>query len=220
MYTPKHFSAPSDEALHDVMRAYPFATLVTTSNSGVNVNHLPLYLDGKGTLSGHLARANPLWQEVGSECDVLAIFHGPNAYVSPSWYPTKARTGMVVPTWNYVVVHARGKLKVINDVNWLYTHLAALTAQHEAVFDPPWRLEDAPAGFIDKLIQAVVGIEIEITALTGKWKVSQNQPLENQLGVVHGLKQTGKTPGHEMTAHEMAAYKMAEIVQAINRLST
>lgn len=208
MYTPKHFSAPNNEALHDLMRAYPFATLVTTSASGLNVNHLPLYLDGKGVLSGHLARANPLWQEVENELDVLAIFHGPNAYVSPSWYPTKASTGMVVPTWNYVVAHARGKLRVINDENWLRSHLEALTAQHEAVFEQPWRLDDAPAGFIEKLVQAVVGIEIEMTELTGKWKVSQNQPLENQLGVMHGLNKAGNTQAHEM----------ATVVQAINRL--
>lgn len=210
MYTPKHFSAPSDQALHDLMRAYPFATLVIHSADGINVHHLPLYLDGNRTLSGHVARANPLWQEAASAQEVLVIFHGPNAYVSPSWYPTKASTGRVVPTWNYVVAHARGKLRVINDVHWLRSHLEALTAQHEAPFEQPWQLGDAPADFIDQLMQAIVGIEIEIKQLTGKWKVSQNQPLENQQGVMHGLKSTANTQASEM----------AGIVETINRLKT
>lgn len=210
MYTPKHFSAPSDQALQDLMRAYPFATLVIHSADGINVHHLPLYLDGNRKLSGHVARANPLWRDAASASEVLVIFHGPNAYVSPSWYPTKASTGRVVPTWNYVVVHARGKLRVINDAHWLRTHLQMLTAQHEADFVQPWHLEDAPAGFIDQLMQAVVGIEIEITELTGKWKVSQNQPLENQLGVVQGLASQDNTQ----------ARAMAAVVETVNRLKT
>lgn len=210
MYTPTHFAAPSDEALHEVMRAYPFATLVIHTGSEVNAQHLPLYLEGNGTLSGHVARANPVWQEAANAADVLVIFHGPNAYVSPAWYPTKARNGHVVPTWNYVVVHARGKLRVVNDPHWIHAHLQALTAQHEAAFAAPWRLEEAPAGFIDRLMLAVVGIEIEITELTGKWKVSQNQPLENQLGVMQGLSRMDNTQ----------AKAMAAIVQKVNRLKT
>lgn len=210
MYTPKHFSAPSDHALHEVMRAYPFATLVMHAASEVNVQHLPLYLDDNGTLSGHVARASLLWQEAANTPDVLVIFHGPNAYVSPAWYPTKASNGRVVPTWNYVVVHARGKLRVIHDPHWLRAHLQALTAQHEAAVAQPWQLEDAPAGFIDPLMQAVVGIEIEITDLNGKWKVSQNQPRENQLGVMHGLRAQDNTQAKDMAA----------VVEAVNRLKT
>lgn len=192
------------------MRAYPFATLIIHSTDGVNAHHLPLYFDGNRTLSGHVARANPLWQEAANAPEVLVIFHGPNAYVSPSWYPTKASTGKVVPTWNYVVAHARGKLRVINDVHWLRSHLEALITQHEAPFEQAWQLGDAPADFIDQLMQAIVGIEIEITQLTGKWKVSQNQPLENQQGVMHGLKSTANTQASEM----------AGIVETINRLKT
>lgn len=210
MYTPKHFSAPSEAALHELIRAYPFATLIMTTGSGVEVNHLPLYLDDQGLLSGHLARANLLWQAVQAEQPVMAVFHGPHAYVTPSWYATKTQTGMVVPTWNYVVAHVRGTLRVIEDAHWLRSHLAALTAQQEAAFEQPWQLEDAPVGFIDKLMQAVVGIEIEITQLTGKWKVSQNQLLPNQLGVLQGL-------GASEAAHGKA---MAEIVRAVNHLST
>lgn len=210
MYIPQHFAAPGKDALRDLIRAYPFATLVVMTVAGVEVNHLPLYLDGNGVLTGHLARANPLWQAVQDDTGVLAVFHGPHTYVSPSWYPSKAKTGMVVPTWNYVVVHVRGKLRVVEDVNWLRAHLEALTTQHEAGFAEPWQLEDAPAGFIDKLMQAVVGIEITVTELTGKWKVSQNQPLANQLGVLQGL-------GASEAAHGKV---MAEIVRAVNHLST
>lgn len=140
----------------------------------------------------------------------MAVFHGPHAYVTPSWYATKTQTGMVVPTWNYVVAHVRGTLRVIEDGHWLGVHLAALTAQQEAAFEQPWQLEDAPVGFIDKLMQAVVGIEIEITQLTGKWKVSQNQPLPNQLGVLQGLNASEGAHGKAM----------AEIVRAVNHLST
>jgi len=209
MYTPKHFAAPNALALSELIRTYPFATLIMTTADGVEVNHLPLYLDNQGVLSGHLARANPLWQAVRAEQPVMAVFHGPHVYVTPSWYATKAQACRVVPTWNYVVVHVHGKLRVIENAHWLRSHLAALTAQQEAAFEQPWQLEDAPTGFIDKLMQAVVGIEITITQLTGKWKVSQNQPSENQLGVLQGL-----------SASEVAHGKaMADVVQAVNRLT-
>jgi transcriptional regulator len=209
MYTPKHFSAPSEAALRALIRAYPFATLITMAATGVEVNHLPLYLDGDRVLGGHVARANPLWQDAQPEQEVMVVFHGPHTYVTPSWYASKAQTGMVVPTWNYVVAHVRGKLRVIEDAQWLRDHLAALTAQQEAAFEQPWQLEDAPVGFIDKLIQAVVGIEIEITQLTGKWKVSQNQPLENQQGVLQGLRASNASHSHDMAA----------VVAAVNGLN-
>lgn len=209
MYTPKHFSAPNTAALHALMRAYPFATLVVATATGIEINHLPLHLDAAGVLSGHLARANPLWQAVQTGHEVMAVFHGPHAYVTPSWYATKAQTGRVVPTWNYVVVHVRGTLRLIEDAHWLRSHLAALTAQQEAAFEQPWQLEDSPAGFIDKLMQAVVGIEIDITQLTGKWKVSQNQPLENQQGVLQGLRASDASHSHDMAA----------VVAAVNGLN-
>lgn len=195
MYIPKHFSETDDQALHHIMHAYPLATLISLSPAGVQANRLPLHFTKNegmpGTLRGHVARANPLWKECPPDSEVLAIFHGPNAYISPSWYPTKAKTGMVVSTWNYVVVHAHGKLKVIEDALWLRKHLDQLTAQHEAGSGQPWQLADAPADFTEKLIKAVVGIEIEIVRLTGKSKVSQNQPRENQTGVIQGLRQRG-----------------------------
>ncbi|SDK16848.1 negative transcriptional regulator, PaiB family [Methylophilus rhizosphaerae] len=212
MYIPKHFAEPDKTALYDIVRAYPLATLVTQTADGVDANHVPLHLTVQNgtaiTLSGHVARANPLWKTYNGSKEVLAIFHGPNAYITPSWYPEKARSGMVVPTWNYVVVHVHGNLKVIDDASWLRRHLALLTAQQEASFKKPWQVEDAPSNFIEKMIQAVVGIEINITSLTGKWKSSQNQPVENQLGAVQGLQESDATVNHQM----------ASIMTAVNRL--
>lgn len=186
------------------MRSYPLATLVCASADTMQANHLPLHFsahaDTPGRLSGHVARANPLCAGGMDGKEVLVIFHGPQAYISPAWYATKARTGTVVPTWNYVVVHAHGTLKLIDDARWLHAHLARLTAEHEAGFETPWQLADAPTAFIDQLIQAVVGIEIEIKCLTGKCKVSQNQPLENQLGVIQGLAELDQQQAHEMAA--------------------
>ncbi|KQT43585.1 MULTISPECIES: FMN-binding negative transcriptional regulator [unclassified Methylophilus] len=204
MYVPQHFSEPNIDALHALMRAYPLSTLVLMSEDGLNANHIPLYLDtanGKhGTLSGHIARANPLWKDLAANHQVLAIFHGPDAYVTPSWYASKAKTGMVVPTWNYVAVHAHGRAKMIENKEWLRTHLSLLTTDQEAKFEHPWLIEDAPAGFIDKLILELVGIEIEIIQLTGKWKASQNQSVENQLGVIQGLRESASLEQCEMAA--------------------
>ena len=193
MYLPAPFSETRTEVLHALMRARPLATLVTLAAGGLDATHIPLHLspqDGPlGTLRGHVARANPLWRECTSGVAALAIFHGPDAYITPGWYPTKAQTGKAVPTWNYVVAHAHGALRAIDDRVWLRAHLAALTAQHEAASTQPWRIEDAPPDYIEKMIGAVVGIEITITRLTGKWKTSQNQVPENQAGVVHGLRE-------------------------------
>ncbi|MDF0379230.1 FMN-binding negative transcriptional regulator [Methylophilus sp. YYY-1] len=211
MYLPKHFSASSDEALLSLIHRYPFATLIASLPTGLEVNHLPLSLQA-GRLCGHLARANPLWQhwqQNASAQAVMAVFHGPHAYVSPSWYPSKTQRGKGVPTWNYVVVHVQGQLRLIEEADWLREHLRALTAQHEAEFEQPWQLEDAPADDIERMMQATVGISIEITQLTGKWKVSQNQPLENRQGVWQGL-QASEAPH---------ARDLAAIVQAVNGLN-
>jgi transcriptional regulator len=201
MYTPKHFDEPEITVLHQLMRERPLATLVTLGTDGPEANAVPLHLaetdassqgqQSQGVLRGHVARANPLWQEHPPETPVLAIFHGPEGYISPSWYATKAETGKVVPTWNYVVVHARGLLRTIDDPQWIRAQIDALTSEQETAFDHPWSTADAPADFIDKLVGAVVGIEIAITRLQGKWKVSQNQPLPNRLGVIQGLEARG-----------------------------
>ena len=205
MYLPAHFEEGRSEVLHALMREHPFATLITHGDNGLTANHLPLHLAPEiaplGALQGHVARANPLWQEP-ADTEVLAIFHGPQTYVTPSWYPTKREHGKAVPTWNYVVVHARGRLRAIDDPDWLRRQLETLVASHEAGFAEPWQIADAPPDYIDKMLTAIVGIEITITELKGKWKISQNQPLANRAGVVAGLRQQG-------TADALA---MAELV--------
>lgn len=204
MYVPKHFDEPRIDVLHQLIRAQPLATLVTLSSSGLNANHIPLHLSVEtsplGTLRGHVARANAVWSDYVREVDVLAIFNGPDAYISPSWYATKVETGKAVPTWNYAVAHAYGQLRVIDDASWLRAHLEALTAHNEAALPEPWHVADAPQDYIDKMLAAVVGIEIEIVRLTGKWKMSQNQPEKNQAGVVHGLRAAGTVGGLEVAA--------------------
>ncbi|MFD2368102.1 FMN-binding negative transcriptional regulator [Pseudoduganella sp. GCM10020061] len=191
MYTPKHFEETRPEVMHALIGAHPLATLVTLTADGLAANHIPLQHragpTANGTLIGHVARSNPMLENLALDVDVLAIFHGPQAYVSPSWYPTKAEHGKVVPTWNYAVVHAHGRLIVHDDPAWVRAHLTSLTEQMESGFAQPWGLQDAPADFIDKLVGAVVGIEIEVTRLEGKWKASQNQPAPNRQGVIDGL---------------------------------
>lgn len=192
MYIPKHFEQPRVEVMHELMRARPLATLITLTSGGLDANHIPLHLSDApapfGTLRGHVARANPVWRDLAKEVEVLAIFHGPNTYITPSWYATKKETGKVAPTWNFAVVHAHGALRVSDDADWVRAHLDALTDYHEASFPKPWAVSDAPHEFTEKLIESIVGIEIVITRLSGKWKVSQNQPAQNRAGVIEGLK--------------------------------
>lgn len=191
MYTPKHFEEPRIEVMHELMRARPLATLVTLTSGGLEANHIPMHLVDTpapfGTLRGHVARANPLWRDFAKDIGVLAIFHGPDSYITPSWYATKKETGKVVPTWNYAVVHAYGTLRVIDDAVWVRSQLEALTAHNEAGFARPWAVSDAPREYTDKLLESIVGFEIAITRLTGKWKVSQNQAAQNQESVIEGL---------------------------------
>ena len=207
MYIPKQFDEPDIEIMHQLIREKPLATLVTMSSNGLNANHIPLHLVATpapyGVLRGHVARANPVWRDFQANIDTLAIFHGPDAYITPDWYVTKKETGKVVPTWNYAVVHAHGMLSIIDDAEWVRNQLEALTAQNEARFSEPWRVSDAPTEFTDKLIEAVVGIEIVITRLSGKWKVSQNQPPRNQASVIEGLSRTPDTRAMAALVHTM-----------------
>ncbi|WP_019867849.1 FMN-binding negative transcriptional regulator [Methylovulum miyakonense] len=211
MYQPAQFVQPSLEAMHGLIRQQPLATLVTLANDGLNANHIPLHLSDAplpfGTLRGHVARANPLWHDLDPEPEVLAIFHGPNTYISPSWYATKQETGKVVPTWNYTVVHAYGQLQVVDDASWLRSQLEALTNQHEAAFPEPWAVADAPHEFTEKLMEAIIGIELVITRLSGKWKVSQNQPPCNQASVAEGLSASGQLDAAGMAALIKAGVK-------------
>ncbi len=201
MYIPKPFNEPNIKVMHDLIRANPLATLVTTESTGLNANHIPLILVETGSfgiLQGHVARANPIWRESLSEIESLMVFHGSNTYISPSFYTTKEENGKVVPTWNYAVVHAYGTLRIIDDAVWLRSQIERLTTQQEADFPEPWKLTDAPNDYIEKLITAVVGIEIVITKLEGKWKVSQNQPEKNKESVVVGLENRNNANDAEM----------------------
>ena len=202
MYIPEQFEETSIEVMHQLIREKPLATLVTMSSAGLNANHIPLHLEVTpapfGTLRGHVARANPVWRDIQAGIEALAIFHGPDAYITPGWYATKKDTGKVVPTWNYATVHAYGTLRVVDDAAWVREQLEALTAHNEALFSEPWSVSDAPTDFTDKLIEAVVGIEIVITKLSGKWKVSQNQPPQNQASVAEGLASSDTTDANAM----------------------
>ncbi|MDB6063002.1 MAG: transcriptional regulator [Verrucomicrobiaceae bacterium] len=187
--------------LHSLIREYPLATIITQSSAGIVADHIPLHLrsDGSpfGTLVGHVARNNPLWKLAGQE--IFTIFHGPDCYISPSWwYATKQQTGKVVPTWNYVVVHAYGTLRAIDDSVWVRAQLEVLTHQHEQSLPTPWAVDDAPREFTDHIIGQIVGIEIKITRLQGKRKVSQNQPDENRTSVMAALRAANKSPEQAM----------------------
>ncbi len=190
MYVPKHLEETRIEILHKLIQEQPLATLITMSTNGLDANHIPLHLSDEsslGTLRGHVDRANPMWHDLMNDIEGLAIFHGLDSYVSPSWYPTKKETGKVVPTWNYAVVHAYGSIRIINDALWIREHLESLTNHNEIAMADPWTVSDAPHKFTENLINAIVGIEIVITKLLGKWKVSQNQPEKNRAGVISGL---------------------------------
>lgn len=195
MYIPRQFQEERIPVLHELIQQQSFASLVTLGPDGLIASHLPMVLDLTpepfGTLRGHLSRANPQWQNFSEDVAALAIFSGPQHYVSPSWYPSKAETGKVVPTWNYVVVHAYGPLRIIEDAEWLQAHLAELTNKHEATFPQPWKTGDAPEDFLHALMNGIVGLELPIQRLEGKWKVSQNQPDKNRAGVVSSLQQIG-----------------------------
>ena len=191
MYLPKHFEESDAGRLRSLIQRYPLGALVTATESGLDANHIPfLFADSGsvgGTLHGHIARANPLWRDVTPDAAVLVIFQGPDSFISPSWYPSKRENARVVPTWNYAVVHVHGVLRCVDDPAWVRSHVEALTREHEGKRDIPWAVTDAPADFIEKMVAAVVGIEISITRLVGKWKVSQNRSISDRVGVVEAL---------------------------------
>ena len=191
MHNPKHFAESRVEVMRDLIRRHPLAVVVTLTAGGLDANHIPLEIDPEpapyGTLRGHVARANPVWRDFSPEMQALAVFRGADTYVTPSWYQTKRESGKVVPTWNYAVVHAHGPLRVIDDREWLRAFVAKLTARHEAKRADPWKVTDAPADYIYTMLRAIVGIEIPIARLEGKWKVSQNRTASDRRGVVEGL---------------------------------
>ena len=189
MYVPDAFRQTDRSTLHGLIRANPLGMMVTVSGGVPDANHLPFLLsdDGHlGTLRGHVARANGVWKEAGNT-PALVVFHGADGYISPAWYPTKSESGKVVPTWNYTVVHARGTLRVIDDVEWLRDHVTTLVAEHESNRDRPWSVADAPADYIEAMLSAIIGIEMPIAELAGKWKLSQNRTDRDREGVRRGL---------------------------------
>ncbi len=200
MYTPPHFAQAQPEELHRIMRTHPLGVLVTAGASalpgGLDADHIPFELNPAagplGTLSAHVARANPLWQRCPTGTEVLVIFRGAEAYVSPNWYPSKHEAHRQVPTWNYEVVHAHGRLTVLDDERFVRGLLARLTRHHEAAEPRPWKMGDSKPEFIDEMLSKVVGIEVEITALAGKSKLSQNKEARDRLNAADTLAARGR----------------------------
>jgi transcriptional regulator len=195
MYQPPHFREDRLEVQHDLIRAHPFGLLITAGAGGLVANPIPFIVDlnasERGTLQGHLARGNGQWSDLASVDECLVVFQGPQEYISPSWYPTKQETGKVVPTWNYVTVHVWGRPRVIEDVDWLRAQIEALTALREGPRATPWRVSDAPETFVAAQLKGIVGVEVPISRIEGKWKVSQNRPEADRAGVVRGLRAQG-----------------------------
>lgn len=191
MYEPSHFKVEDRGALFQVMRANPLATLITAGEGGLLANPVPFVLhaeeSGQGVLRAHLARPNPQWRAVAAGAEVLLVFTGVERYVTPAWYASKREHGKVVPTWNYVTVQVRGPARTIEDPAWLRAHLEQLTQQQEAPRPEPWAVSDAPEPFVAAQMRGIIGIEIEIASLIGKFKLSQNRQEADKLGVLNGL---------------------------------
>ncbi len=195
MYLPRKFSEDRIEVLHAAMLEIGAAAVVGQGPDGPIASHVPIELDPEpapwGTIRCHFARANPQARTIAAGAELLLIFQGPQGYVSPNWYPSKRETGKVVPTWNYVAVHAYGTAIPFEDVETLRAHLGALTDRFEAGSAVPWKIDDAPAGYIDGMCRAIIGIEIRLTRIEGKWKQSQNRTRHDRLGVINGLRAQG-----------------------------
>jgi transcriptional regulator len=190
MYRPDHFRVDALPQMHALMRERPFATLVSMGSAGLNATHLPTVVKDEGpagVVECHLARANPHWKELADGNEALMIFHGPEGYITPNWYPSKIEHQKVVPTWNYAVVHAYGRPEVMQDKDWLRCHVAELTEKQEMSQTRPWAITDAPESFVEMMLRGIVGFRIAITRLEGKWKMSQNRDRADRDGVIKGL---------------------------------
>ena len=201
MYLPAQFEEKRIEVLHELIRTHPLAALVTLGPQGLDANHVPMLLDPEpapyGTLRFHLSRANPQWKDFSNEAGALAIFSGPEHYITPLWYESTREHGRAVPTWNFVMVHAHGHLALFEG-EALRRHVEELTERHESGFEPPWRVSDAPAGFIDGMLKGIIGVEMTIERLEGKWKVSQNRTDDDRAGVIAGLDEMNTPESIEM----------------------
>jgi transcriptional regulator len=206
MYNPSHFEETDPAVLHALVRAHPLSTWVVAAPDGeLLVNHVPFMLDSSqgehGTLIGHVARANPVWRALAEGRSSVVVFQGPEAYITPSWYASKARHGKVVPTWNYAVVHVHGVPRAIEDSDALLALVTRLTQTHESARPAPWQVADAPADYIAQMLGAIVGIEIPLQRWEGKWKVSQNRDAADRAGVAVGLRtHPNGGPNNEATA--------------------
>jgi transcriptional regulator len=194
MYLPKHFQVEDPEILAQLIANYPLATLVGSLDGHFEINHLPLMLSADGKkLHGHIARSNPLSKVAEQEnCEVTAVFHGPNAYITPAWYPSKRETGKVVPTWNYAVVHVQGQLSLMGESSWMRQHVAQMTDIHEPTYQSSWKLNDAPEEYVQMMLKAIIGIEIEVKSLVGKFKLSQNRSHSEYAGVLENLEKSSE----------------------------
>ena len=195
MYQPPHFREDRLDVQHRLIATHPLGLLISAGPGGLQANHVPFLVDAaaseRGTLRAHLARANPHIGELANVTECLIVFQGPQQYISPSLYPTKQETGKVVPTWNYITVHAWGRPQVIDDASWLRKQIDDLTRHNEGRRAAPWQVSDAPEAFVTAQVKGIVGIEIPIARIEGKWKVSQNRPAIDQAGVVAGLQSEG-----------------------------
>lgn len=195
MYVPAHFEESRPEALHALIAEHPFGTLVTSGPHGLDANHIPFDLapgeGALGVLRAHVARANPVWQEIADGGEVLVMFGGGDAYISPNWYPSKHEFHKQVPTWNYRVVHAHGRIAIRDDERYVRGVVARLTRTHEASQPKPWKMTDSAPDYIDAMLKAIVGIEIEITRLIGKFKMSQNRAVPDIEGAGAALERQG-----------------------------
>ncbi|KAA1000921.1 FMN-binding negative transcriptional regulator [Paraburkholderia panacisoli] len=195
MYVPAHFDEPAQEVLHACIVQHPFGTLITHGISGLDANHLPFELaasEGElGVLRAHVARANPVWQDVANGDEVLVVFRAGDAYVSPNWYPSKHEFHKQVPTWNYIVVHAHGRITIRDDERYVRGVIGRLTRTHEASQPQPWKMADAPKDYIDPMTKAIVGLQIDITRLVGKSKLSQNKEARDIRGAGEALIASG-----------------------------
>lgn len=207
MYQPPHFREDRLEVQHALIRAHPLGLLVTNGSTGLIANPIPMVIDpaasALGTLKAHLSRANEQWRVYDPGQEALVVFQGAEAYITPAWYETKKETGKVVPTWNYAIVQAYGRMTVRDDPDWLLRQVSEMTGLQEAAQPEPWAVGDAPASFVAAQLKGIVGIEIEITRIEGKWKVSQNRPESDRQGVAAGLRR-----------FDDEARAMAELVEA------
>ncbi len=196
MYQPPHFREDRIEVQHGLIRSHPLGLLITAGPGGLQANPIPFLVYGDasphGTLRAHMARGNPQWRELAAVAECMIVFQGPQQYITPSWYPTKQEHGKAVPTWNYVTVHAWGAPRTIEDLGWLRRQVEDLTNLKEGGLSKPWKVGDAPEQYLASQLKGIVGIEIPIAKIEGKWKVSQNRPEVDRAGVVAGLRGDGE----------------------------